>query len=179
MTLLSLLAGLILLLMLVTIGIKGWLASRDARDFLEDDPSTPPCPPEFVSNVFSEREWMFVQQVRCKSASALFRQERRRIALIWVAETSATIRGIMRKHVLAARHSTNLRISVELKIFLQYASLLLTCSAMYGAIQMMYPWRLSALAQLAQGISARLAEEHRAFQDAMQANSPAVANPQA
>src|ERR1700716_3720021 len=63
----SLTAGVVLLLSLLGLATKGWLASRRVRKAAParaDEDVVEPCPEEFVQRVFSPADWGFVRSVR-------------------------------------------------------------------------------------------------------------------
>ena len=174
---LSLIAGVALLLLLLVVATKGWLASRELGDALlarvEED-VTEPCPEEFVSRIFSQSDWDFVRGLRAASIERLFRRERRCVALAWVRQTSVMIRRVMRGHVEAARQSKDLEVSVEVRIFAQYLALIAVCGILSMAIQIAGPLWLGGLAHFAQRLSIRVAR----LQESFQANTlPEAARP--
>src|SRR5947208_4209721 len=57
----------------------------------------------------SRDDWDFVSKMNCAGLEALFRRERRAVALLWVRHMAADIRAVMREHAAAARRSPNLK----------------------------------------------------------------------
>lgn len=164
----TLLAG-TLFLMLATIALNGWLASRSAPAAgSAGQPAPVPFPSEFLPNVFSVHDWDFVRELNNLALKKLFIRERKHVALAWVAETSAALTLVMRRHAQAARHSSNLNPVTELKILAHYLSLLVLCGALALSIRMVGPVRLGGLAQLAHAMTLRLAEVHRSVQAGVQ-----------
>ena len=170
MALSSLIVGIVLLLLLLAVVIKGWLASRDTRELPVNDgePGQEACPAEFVRNIFSPVDWLYVRAMKSKDIEKLFRKERRSVALVWVRQTSATIRRVMREHTAAARQSSNLEPATELKIFLQFAALLTTCGVIRLGIDLAGPMRIGGLARYAHNLAQRVAEAEQAFELATQ-----------
>jgi hypothetical protein len=170
MALSSLIVSLALLLLLLAVVVKGWLASRDATDLPGSDgePEEEVCPAEFVHHIFSPVDWRYVRAMKSKEMEKLFRKERRSVALVWVRQTSSTIRRIMREHAAAARQSTNLEPATELKIFLQFAALLATCGAIRLGIDLAGPMRIGGLARYAHNLAQGIAEAEQAFELATQ-----------
>lgn len=163
----GLIAGVVLLLLLIAVATKGWLASRNLHEpplaRVEED-ITEPCPEEFVSRIFSRVDWNFVRRVRSGGIERLFERERRTVALVWVRHTSAMIRRVMREHAEAARQSKNLEASVEINILAQYLSLMAVCGILSIAIQIAGPLWVAGLAHFAQTLSLRVAKLQESFQ---------------
>src|SRR6266481_6414514 len=119
----SLMAGVVLLLLLVAFAAKGWLAARDSREARiaqDDNAGAEICSPEFVGQVFSRQDWEFIRGMRAPGLAALFQQERKRVALVWVRQTSAMIQRAMREHATAARQSHSLEFATEVSILSQF-----------------------------------------------------------
>jgi len=170
MALSSLIVGIVLLLLLLAVVIRGWLASRDTRELPVNDgePGQEACPAEFVRNIFSPVDWRYVRAMKSKDIEKLFRKERRSVALVWVRQTTATIRRVMREHTAAARQSSNLEPATELKIFLQFAALLTTCGALRLGIDLAGPMRIGGLARYAHSLAQQVARAEQTFELAIQ-----------
>ena len=166
----SLAVGVLLLLLLLAVGVKGWLASRDSADFLatDDEVGQEGCPPEFVGRIFSPVDWRYVRGMKSPGMEKLFRKERRTVALVWVRQTFLAIRRIMREHTAIARQSSNLEPATELKIFLQFAALLATCGAIRVGIDLAGPMRIGGLARYANNLAQRVTQAERTFEAATQ-----------
>jgi hypothetical protein len=162
----SLVAGVVLLFLLLAVATKGWLASRDLhepRAPRSEDDATESCPEEFLLRIFSRDDWDFVRTVNAGSIERLFERERKRVALMWVRQTSATIRRVMRGHAKAARQSQNLEVSMEVNILTQYLLLMAVCGMLSMAIQIAGPLWLGGLAHFAQRLSLRIASLQESF----------------
>ena len=61
------------------------------------------CLPEFVSRIFSGDDLAFVWRLDSPELKSQFRRERHAVALLWVQQTSAAVRRIMRRHLDASR----------------------------------------------------------------------------
>ncbi len=166
MALSSLLVGVLLLLLLFAVAVKGWLASRVAPELTGsvDETGQEACPPEFVSKIFSQDDWTYVRGMKSIRLEKLFRKERRSVALVWVRQASSGIRRVMREHRAAARQSSSLEPATELKIFLQFAALLTICGAMRVGIHLAGPQWVGGLARFAQNLVQQIAEAERAFE---------------
>jgi hypothetical protein len=163
----SLIAGVVLLLLLMAVAIRGWLALRQlqepARAFSEQDVMEP-CPEEFVSRIFSRADWEFVRGLKAGSIEQLFEQERKRVALVWVRQTTAMIRKVMREHAEASRQSKNLEFSTEINIMAQFFTLMAVCGILSAAIQIAGPLWLGGLAHFAQRLSQQVTKLQESFQ---------------
>lgn len=163
----SLIAGVALLLLLMAVTTKGWLASRGLQEpasaTSEEEP-TEPCPEEFVSRVFSRADWEFVRGLEAGGIERLFEQERKKVALVWVRQISAMIGKVMREHARAARQSKNLEFSTEIDIFAQFLMLMCVCGILSVAIRIAGPLWLGGLAYFAQRLSQRVAKLQESFQ---------------
>jgi hypothetical protein len=172
---LGLIAGVLLVVILMAVATKGWLGSRHLPDVAfapSEGELAEPCPKEFVSRVFSRGDWEFVQGLKSHGMERLFEQERKKIALIWVRQTSALIRKAVRQHAVAARQSKSLDFLRELNILSQFLILILWCRVLSIAILVAGPVRLSGLAQFAQ----RLSQQVDRLQGSLQAGVLAGAN---
>src|SRR5260370_4241329 len=102
--------------------------------------------------------------MRSTGREKFFRKERKSVAWVWVRKGSPGFRRIMREHAAAARQSSNLEPPTELKIFLQFAALLMTCGAMRAGIHVAGPLWVGGLARFAQNLVQQVAEPERAFE---------------
>jgi hypothetical protein len=165
----SLIAGVVLLLLLMGLAIKGWLAGRYLQETALEtgEPNVAqPCPEVFVSRVFSRGDWEFVRGLKAGGIERLFERERKKVALVWVRQISVTIRKVMREHAGAARQTKNLEFSTEIKILAQFLILMAVCGILSVAIQTAGPLSLAGLARFAQGLSQRVAKIQESFQPA-------------
>ena len=163
----SLIAGAMLLLLLLAVVTKGWLAARQLQDVARasrEEDAMEPCAQEVVSRIFSRADWEFVRGLKAGRIERLFVRERKRIALVWVRQTSAIIRRVMREHAEAARQSANLKFSTEINIQAQFLTLMAVCGTLAVAIQIAGPLWLGGLAQYAQRLSRQVIELQESFQ---------------
>ena len=162
----SLVAGAVLLLFLAVV-TKGWLAARQLQDVApasREEDAMEPCAQEVVSRIFSRADWEFVHGLKTGRIERLFKQERKRVALVWVRQTSAIIRKVMREHGEAARQSANLKFSMEINIFAQFLALMAVCGTLALAIQITGPVWLGGLAHYAQRLSQQVTKLQKSFQ---------------
>ena len=163
----ALLLGSVLFLLLLLLATRGAAAreisSRSDVPLFDDEASLDPCPPEFVTRIFSPIDWDFVTCTKSRELQKLFRRERKLVALVWVHQTSRTIRRIMREHTEATRQSHDLHFATEIKLVAMYAELMLICGMLLLAIQSAGPQRVGGLAGYAQTLSQRLAQAQQDF----------------
>jgi len=172
---LGLIAGVLLLITLMAVATKGWMGVRQLPDPAigpSEGEVTEPCPKEFVSRVFARSDWEFIHGLKSHGIERLFEQERKKVALVWVRETSALVRKAIRTHADAARQSKNLDFLRESNILAQFLILVLSCRVLSIAIHLAGPVRLSGLAQFAQ----RLSQQVDRLQGSLQAGVLASAN---
>lgn len=165
----SLIAGVVLLLLLMGLATKGWLAARGLQEpALEagEADAAQACPDVFVSRVFSRGDWEFVHGLRADDIERLFRRERKKVALVWVRQTSAMIKKTVREHAGAARQSKNLEFSTEIRIFAQFLTLMALCGILSIAIQTAGPLSLAGLAHFVQRLSLRIVKVQESFRPA-------------
>lgn len=156
-----------LFLIVGAVALNGRLAARNAtRDTRASQTLPCPFPSELLPNVFSTRDWQFVRSLETASVRRLFRRERKAVAQTWVAETSAALNIVMREHVLAARHSSNLNPLTEITLLAGYLFLLFLCGLLSIAIRVAGPLWLGSVAQLTQKTFDQIARSHRLLQPA-------------
>ena len=167
MDLAGLIAGVVLLLLLLAVAIKGWLNSRELLEPslpAPEDDAVSICPEEFVSRVFSRDDCDFVRKLGASDIEQLFQKERKKLALLWVRQTSIMIRKLMAAHARAARQSKNLEFTAEMNILSQFVVSIAACAVLSLGIQIAGPPTVASLAQFAQRLSQRMAKVHEAFE---------------
>jgi hypothetical protein len=169
----GLISGAVLLLLLLAVLIKGWLASRSLESSADIEDVTEPCPEEFITRVFSSSDWDFVRGVKSPIIKDLFQRERKKVALVWIRQTSKGIRQVLRQHTTAARQSQNLEPLTEFKIVSQFLALIAACSVLSLCVHVAGPLSAGWLARFAQ----RLAVRVRLLQESFQAGVLAQAAP--
>jgi hypothetical protein len=131
---------------IVLLLLKGWRQEVSRRAFTSGD-ALPPA--ELAVRIFSRRDSEFIERTRSPRLQRLYRAERRRVASHWVRQTSREVSRIMRLHRLRSRHSANLNVAAEGKLFLQYIELRLLCGLLLLSIQLFGPHALASLASQA------------------------------
>jgi hypothetical protein len=164
---LGLLVGVLLLLILMVLATKGWMGARR----LHDPPTGPdegelpePCPREFVSMIFSRADRDFVHGLKSRGVEQLFQRERKKVALVWIRQTSALVRKAVSEHAVAARQSKNLDFLKEVNILGQFLILITSCWILTIAIQTAGPVWLSGLTNYAQRLSQQVERLEGSFQ---------------
>jgi hypothetical protein len=113
------------------------------REFASGD-ALPPA--ELAVRIFSPRDSEFIDLTRSPRLQRLYLAERRRVASHWVRQTSREVSRIMRQHRLSSRHSTNLNVAAEARLFFQYVELRLVCGMLFLSIELFGPHALASLA---------------------------------
>lgn len=162
----SAMAGAVLLLLLTAAVLRGWLVSRPVGPELaaSEEDATESCPEEVVERVFARTDWEFVHGLKARGIKRLFEQERKKVALVWVRQTSAMVRKVMREHAQAARQSKDPRISTEINILTQFLLSMAVCGVLSMSIQLAGPLWLRGLAHFAQRLSQRVTKLQESFQ---------------
>lgn len=106
-------------------------------------------PAELAFRIFSTKDREFIRLTRSTRLERLYREERRRVALHWVRRTSREVRAIMRHHRLNSRHSQNVNVAAEAKLFGQYMELRFLCAGLVLLIRLFGPHALADLASYA------------------------------
>jgi hypothetical protein len=113
-------------------------------------------PAELVLRIFSPKDREFIRLTRSPRLQRLYREERRRVALHWVRLMSREMSTIMRRHRLNSRHSQNVNVAAEAKLFGQYMELRFLCAGLVFLIQLFGPHALVDLASYAGELRGRL-----------------------
>jgi hypothetical protein len=165
----ALTVGLLLLTALVVFALRQGSTARDVLP-LSEFPGDPGhsekfevCPQELVDRIFSREDWRLISQTHSHTLERLFLQERKRVALVWVRQTSLSIRHVMRDHTEAAKQAADIRLRTELSLFLMYIQLLLMCETLSLLITAVGPPRLAKIASYVHGLSRQISYAHEAF----------------
>jgi hypothetical protein len=158
----------VLLLLLILVWVR---AALGQRDLLSDPDASPPpengdagiCPPEFVSRIFAGEDLEFISRLELPHLEKFFRRERNAVALLWVQQTTAAIRRIMRQHLESSRRSKDLKFETEARIFVQYAQLRFICGVLFVSIELVGPERLRGLAMYAEELTEHLGHAQLEF----------------
>lgn len=160
-------AGALLLMILVWVragvGLRKSNADWDPEP-PDQDESLEACPLKFVTQIFSEEDPEFLSRLNSPHLEKLFQRERTAVALLWVQETSAAIRRIMKRHVEASRLSEDLEFVVEARVFLLYVQLRVICGLLFHLIGLVGPQRLRGVALYADRRTQRIGAVLREFE---------------
>lgn len=163
----SALLAAVLLFLLLLAWIRADLALRDfpsgSEELLSEWDAADPCPPEFVSQIFSVDDREYVWRLKAPELARQFRRERNGVALLWVQQTSWAVRRIMARHVKASRRSADIEFLTEAWIFLQYAQLRAACVLLFLSIGLADPQRLRGIALYTDQLTQRMGNVLREF----------------
>jgi hypothetical protein len=158
----------VLLLFLILVWVRATLGQRDLLS--DSDASLPhesgdvgACPQEFVSRIFAGEDLEFISRLELPHLEKFFRRERNAVALLWVQQTSAAIRRIMRQHLETSRRSKDLNFGTEARIFVQYAQLRFICEVLFVSIELVGPQRVRGLAMYAEELTKHLGHAQLEF----------------
>lgn len=179
----ALLAGVTLLLLLIAwiradralrdlpVGSEEWSASLEEGQELEA------CPPEFVSQIFSSGDLAYVERLDSRELQRQFHHERDGVALLWVRQTSAAVRRILRRHVEASRRSRDLEFMTEARILLQYAQVRAACTLLFIGIGLAGAQEVRGVALYADRLTQRIGQVAREFDAGLRAREMNGARP--
>ena len=105
-----------------------------------------------LSGIFSSEDEQFIASEAGKQVNALFRRERKRLALRWIERQKQEASGIMSRHRDASRRAADLQPANEVKLFLRYARLKVTFEFLAVSVWMVGPQRLRGLAEEANAV---------------------------
>lgn len=165
----ALTVGLLLLTALVAFALRQGSIARDIlpnSEFPGDacqSEKFAAYPQEIVARIFSREDWRLISQTKSRGLERLFLLERRRVAHLWVRETSREIRQIMRNHTGAVKQAADIRFTTELSLFLRYIELLLMCETLALLITTVGPSRLARIASHVHGLSRQINYVHEVF----------------
>lgn len=105
-----------------------------------------------LCGIFSSEDEQFVRSVADPRLNALFRRERRRLALRWIERQKGEAAGIMSRHRDASRRAADLLPSREARLFLHYARLRLTLEFLAMSVWLVGPQGLRGMAEEADAV---------------------------
>jgi len=165
----SVVIGTLLLVLVAVVWKRSAAATHEfPGSSLSSDTLADPCPPEIVSRIFSDEDREFVSATHSKSLMKFFNWERRAVALLWIQETSAGIKEIIRDHAALTRRSHNLEFRAELSVFLQYIHLRLICTLLFLLVVLAGPPIVQSLALYVDRLSQRFGQTQEALEAAME-----------
>ena len=153
------------------LGSEGWLSGPEEGAELEA------CPPEFVSQIFSNCDVAYVERMNSPELERRFHHERNGVALLWVRETAAAVDRIVRSHAEASRRSRDIEFITEASIFFQYVQLRAACAFMFVGIGLAGAQKVRAVAFYADSLNQRIGQVAREFDAGLRAQEMKGAGP--
>jgi hypothetical protein len=101
---------------------------------------------ELLRRLFSSEDDQFIAGCSDRGLARLFRKERTRLALHWIARNKLWAATIMRRHREASRAATDIQVAAELRLFLSYLRLVCTCDLLSLFVWTFGPERFRELA---------------------------------
>jgi hypothetical protein len=129
-------------------------------------------PEEFVRRVFSEGDWDYVRTEAPRSVHRLFKEERTKVALLWVDQVRAQIRSLRRFHRGSARHYARLNPRSEMELALWFAGLICACQTLHIVLYVGGPYAAPRMVGAMADAAARacsISEQSLAFLNGAQA----------
>ena len=144
----------------------GW---EESLSGLEEGAELSACPPEFVSQIFSNGDLAYVERLDSRELERQFHHERNGVALLWVRQTAAAVQRIMRRHVEASRRSRDIDFLTEARIFLQYAQLRGACALMFVGVGLVGAQKVRGVALHVDRLTQRIGQVANEFDAGLRA----------
>ena len=153
--------GLLLIILLIFLLIRSKGSGRSLSESTEDhealaDFQVEPFPQELVGRIFGTEDWNYVSVHESERIQRLFREERKKLAILWLRGTRDQARALMRFHKVHAAKSTGLEPVSEVKLAFDYFLFQLSCEFLAGLIWLYGPTHARRLVGFASGFSDRL-----------------------
>ena len=114
-------------------------------------------PPRNVGErIFARDDWNFVVSQAAPSVQRRFLNDRKAVALAWLAETRLALQKLMRFHRRAVRGNANLSPAVEIRLALGYFSFLLVYDVLRAVIWLRGPFAAQRVVGYAFGMADQL-----------------------
>lgn len=97
--------------------------------------------------IFSSDDQQFILAEASQQLTALFRRERKRLALRWIERQKCASAGIMRRHREETRSAADLKPSSELALFFRYGKLRFMFEVLAVSVWLVGPEGLRGLAE--------------------------------
>jgi hypothetical protein len=126
-------------------------------------------PSQLVGRIFAVDDLEYVESNAPADVCAMFRDERKRVALAWVAQVHKQTRSLMRFHRGAARFYSRLNFKAEMGLAMDFWTLLVACRALQLLVYVGGPYaapRIVGATALAAGRVCKISEESLAFLNA-------------
>ena len=105
-----------------------------------------------LSGIFSSEDRQFILAQASVQLTALFRRERKRLALRWIERQKFASAAVMRRHREETRSAADLRPSSELLLFFRYGKLRLMFEVLAVSVWLVGPEGLRGLAARAHAV---------------------------
>lgn len=128
-------------------------------------------PRELVRRMFAQEDLEFVRSEAPKPVQALFLEERKRIALLWIDQVRAQIRSLRRFHRGSARFYARLNPRLEMELALWFAGLMCACRILHIVVYVGGPYAAPRMVGAMANAAARackISEQSLAFLNAAQ-----------
>lgn len=125
-------------------------------------------PEELVNRVFADQDWDYVRSEAPRSVHELFLNERKGLALLWLAQVNKQIRSLERFHRGAARHYAQLNPRVEVELALSFFALTSACKALQVLVYVAGPYaapRMVGVVANAASRACKISEQSLSFLD--------------
>lgn len=120
-----------------------------------------------MARILAEDDAAFVESLGSPLIRQYYIRERRRLALAWLRRLFCAARKLRQRHVLSARHSSDVHLGAELRLACEFVMFILAYAAVVGLVASIGPMRgrrllggcdslITSLAQLASKIAARV-----------------------
>jgi hypothetical protein len=112
-------------------------------------------PPEFAQRIFAREDLELAKQYP-RNIQNRFLNDRKQIALAWLAQTQTALRELMSFHRKAARSRTDLRPETELRLAFSYLCFIAASRAVQVTIHAFGPFAAQTVVNWAQGMADQL-----------------------
>ena len=106
--------------------------------------------------VFSDQDWKFIQREQSPFLNRLFIEQRRAVITHWLRESATRLRAIRINHLQHSRHSANLNVLAEAKLFFLFFYLAFLCWSLLLIVRFSHPSTPRALALHFQSAASKL-----------------------
>jgi hypothetical protein len=115
-------------------------------------------PPEIAERIFSTDDYEYLIRGEACCLGELFLNERRRIALLWVAQVRQQILSLRHFHLKSARFYSALSVRTEMRLAFEFLTLLCVCRWLQIALYLGGPYAAPRMAGRAAAAAARVCE---------------------
>ncbi|HEV2288795.1 MAG TPA: hypothetical protein VGR81_07570 [Candidatus Acidoferrales bacterium] len=112
-------------------------------------------PPDLIERILDPGDLEFVSKESAAETVKLLERERRALAVAWLHQTRRQVGQVMSRHVVAVRHSRNLRPGLEIRLALHYASFVMGYKLTLVLFYVRGPFQVRPAVNYVTGIVAR------------------------